>query len=187
MIIGVTGTIGAGKDTVLDYLVAKGFSKFSFSDLIREEARKRGYGMGRKSLEEFGDLIRKEHGDEAVFAGRILREINERGIKDAVAGGIRQPWEIREFRNKSDFFLIAVDADQKARFERTRNRGGSTDTDDLEEFREFDRREYEGKGSTHQQIKASMDMADFIVQNNGSYEELYKQVDDILKKLHWKA
>ena len=72
MIIGVTGTIGAGKESVVDYLVSKGFAYFSFSKLIREEAKQRGFGMDRQSLEDLGDLIRKENGDVGYFAKKIL-------------------------------------------------------------------------------------------------------------------
>ena len=52
MIIGVTGTIGAGKETVVQYLKKKGFEMFSFSRMIRQEALKRGYAMDRARLEK---------------------------------------------------------------------------------------------------------------------------------------
>lgn len=183
MIIGVTGTIGAGKDTVLDYLVKKGFTPFSFSVLIRQEADKMGYAMDRQSLENAGDELRKKHGDEPIFARKILAEIDRKKIKNSAVGGMRQPWEIEKFRKHGDFFLIAVDADQKIRFERTRERGGSTDTKDFEKFREFDEKEYHGSGSRHQQIKKSMDLADITIINDSSFDELYKKIDDFLEKI----
>ncbi|MBU0535710.1 MAG: AAA family ATPase [Nanoarchaeota archaeon] len=183
MIIGVTGTIGAGKDTVLDYLVNRGFARFSFSTLIREEADMRGFAMDRTSLETCGDQLRKEYGNSPIFANKILEEINEKGIKNAAVGGIRQPWEIEEFRKHKDFFLIAVDADQETRFKRTSKRGGATDAVNFEKFKFFDEREYNGDGDVHQQIKKTMDMADFVISNDGTIEELHNNVDKILKKI----
>lgn len=183
MIIGVTGTIGAGKETVVQYLKKKGFAIFSFSKMIRQEALKRGFAMDRASLEKVGDLIREEHGDEAIFAKLIMEKINKKRIKNASIDGIRQPWEIQEFRKHGDFVLIAVDANQKTRFERTRKRGKPSDQTDFEKFKFFDEKEYFGKGNTHQQIKKSMEMADFKIINNRTFEDLYRQIDEILKKI----
>ena len=42
MIIGVTSTICAGKDSVADYLIKKGFVHISFSDYLRAELKKQG-------------------------------------------------------------------------------------------------------------------------------------------------
>ncbi len=41
MILGITGTFAAGKDTVAEYLKTKGFSVFSLSDAIRDECAAR--------------------------------------------------------------------------------------------------------------------------------------------------
>lgn len=183
MIIGVTGTIGAGKETVVQYLKKKGFAQFSFSRMIRQEARKMGYGMDRPSLQKVGDLLREKYGDEGIFAKRIIEKIDKKGIKDAAIDGIRSPWEIDEFKKHNNFNLIAVDADQKLRFERTSRRGRPTDAGDFEEFKRLDEKEYYGKPGAHQQIKKSMDMADFHLENNGTFDELYSKIDEALEKI----
>ncbi|MBD3313489.1 AAA family ATPase, partial [Candidatus Woesearchaeota archaeon] len=183
MIIGITGTIGSGKDTVLDYLVNMGFARFSFSTLIREYAKEKGFAMDRQSLEDAGDALRNEHGNDPIFARKIIAEIDMKGIDKSAVGGIRQPWEIEEFRKHGDFYLIAVDADQRKRFERTSRRGGATDAVNFEQFKKFDEKEYNGEGSRHQQIKKTMELADFTITNNASYDDLYQQIDDILEKI----
>jgi dephospho-CoA kinase len=184
MIIGVTGTIGAGKETVVQYLKKKGFSQFSFSRMIRIEARKMGYGMDRPSLQKVGNLLREKYGDEGIFAKKIIDKIIKKKIENAAIDGIRSPWEINEFKKqRKDFYLIAVDAEQKKRFERTSKRGRPTDSNDFEDFRKHDVKEYFGEKGAHQQIKASMDMADFKLMNNGTYKELYAQIDDVLSKI----
>ncbi len=45
MIIGVTGKMGAGKDTFAVYLGKKGFIHISLSDIIRQEAVARGLSL----------------------------------------------------------------------------------------------------------------------------------------------
>ena len=184
MIIGVTGTIGAGKETVVQYLKKKGFSQFSFSRMIRVEARKRGYGMDRPSLQKVGNLLREKYGDEGIFAKRIIDKIIKKRIENAAIDGIRSPWEINEFKKqRKDFYLIAVDAEQKKRFERTSRRGKPTDSRDFEDFRKHDIKEYFGERGAHQQIKKSMEMADFRIINNMTFDDMYRQIDDILKKI----
>ncbi|MBR5146904.1 MAG: AAA family ATPase, partial [Bacteroidales bacterium] len=42
-IIGITGTIGAGKGTIVDYLVKeKGYVHYSVREFLAEEVKKRG-------------------------------------------------------------------------------------------------------------------------------------------------
>ena len=50
MIIGLTGSYGAGKDTVADYLKAKGFGYHSLSDILRGELVRSGQSITRESL-----------------------------------------------------------------------------------------------------------------------------------------
>jgi dephospho-CoA kinase len=40
-VIGLTGTIASGKGTLAEFLKGKGYSYFSLSDILREEATKR--------------------------------------------------------------------------------------------------------------------------------------------------
>jgi dephospho-CoA kinase len=50
MIIGLAGTIGSGKGTVVDYLKAKGFVQYSSSALLGELVCKRGQSKNTRLL-----------------------------------------------------------------------------------------------------------------------------------------
>lgn len=47
MIIGITGTFAAGKDTVADYLKEKGFEHFSLGEELTDIANERGLAVSR--------------------------------------------------------------------------------------------------------------------------------------------
>lgn len=59
MIIGITGTNGAGKGTVVEHLTQKGFSHFSVRDFIIEEIVRRGMPVNRDSANIVGNDLRK--------------------------------------------------------------------------------------------------------------------------------
>jgi len=71
-IIGITGTHGAGKGAIVDYLISKGFAHFSARDLIMEEIRRRGMPEDRNSTHVVANALRAEHGPDGVCRRRTL-------------------------------------------------------------------------------------------------------------------
>ena len=178
MIIGLTGTICSGKGTVADYLKEKGFQYFSYSGLIREEAKKLGLSDTRESLQQLANDLRKKKG-EGILSINIL----ERKSSDVfIADGIRNTEEVRVLGKEKDFFLIGIDAPQKLRFKRllTRNRPGDPTT--FEEFKRIDETENKGIASG-QEINECLKMADFLITNDGTLEAVKDNVDQILSEI----
>ena len=180
MIIGLTSFIGAGKTTVCDYLVEKGFVFYSLSDILREEVKSRGQGITRERLQKVGNELRKKYGS-AVLAKRILEKL-EQG-KDYVIDSIRNPAEIEELRKRKDFALVFVDAPIKLRFDRTKARKRESDPMTLEDFKKAEQRELESKDSANQQLLKCREMADFVVHNDSTLENLYKKIDELIRGL----
>ena len=64
MIIGITGTLGAGKTTVAIYLESKGFIYRSVRSFITEEVHRRSIAVTRDTLVQVGNEIRAQHGPQ---------------------------------------------------------------------------------------------------------------------------
>lgn len=178
MIIGLTGTFAAGKDTVAEHLMTKGFEHHSTGDQIREIAEQRKIKQNRDVLRELGNELRDKFGSEYL----CRRIIEEKAKTDKVViSGIRQPGEIEYLRTLGNFHLIAVDAPIEMRFERMKLRNREGDPKTLEELVEKERKEMESAGANAQRIHECMQMADSLVINDGDKEALDKKTDEILK------
>jgi len=67
MILGITGTDGAGKGTVVDYLVKeKGFALYHARTLLIEEIEKRGLPIDRKHMRLVANDLRAQYGNDYI-------------------------------------------------------------------------------------------------------------------------
>ena len=181
MIIGITGTIGAGKGTVVEYLDHKGFTHCSVRDFLRAELALRGLVHDRDAMFALANELRQSHGP-AYIMEQLYADAIESG-KDAVIESIRNVGEVAYLKSKPGFHLIAVDADRKTRYERAILRGSSTDTISYEKFCEQEDAESTGTDPWMQNLPACMKEAEVVFHNDGTFEELRQQVDAYLDKI----
>jgi len=180
MIIGLTSFIGAGKTSICDYLVKKGFIFYSLSDIIREELKAKGKEITRDNLQATGNELRKKHGN-SVLADKTLEKIEEG--KNHIIDSIRNPAEIKALRKRKDFTLVFIDAPIKIRFNRIIDRKREKDPITFEDFKKVEEKELESSDSASQQLVKCREMANFIIHNDSSFEELYKKIDELLEGL----
>jgi dCMP deaminase len=180
MIIGLTGKNGAGKTEVSQYLVSRGFEFYSLSDEIRHEVRKRGAEITRETLTEVGNELRGRFGG-GVLAERILARLGQ--DRNYVVDSIRNPMEVDVLRRRKDFVLVAVDANQMARFERSRLRGREGAPASFEQFVREEERELQSADPVCQQLIATRHMADVILNNDGTVAELHRKLEEIMPAL----
>lgn len=182
MIIGLTSFLGAGKTSVCDYLVKKGFIFYSLSDAIRDEVKSRGLEITREILQDVGNELRRKHGN-SVLADKILEKIEQEPDKNYIIDSIRNPAEIEALRKRKDFSLVFVDAPIEVRFKRIKARKREKDPATLEEFKKAEERELESQDSANQQLLKCREMSDFVIHNDSTLEALYKKVDELLEGL----
>ena len=177
MVIGLTSRNAAGKDKVADYLVERrGFSYFSLSDILRTELNRRKVPITRENLIETGNALREKLGPGAL--AELALEALEK-VEQAVVVSIRNPGEVEVLRRREDFILVGVDAPLELRYQRARARGRPEDPRSLEEFVAQERAEL--KGAAHQQqLDACFAMSDRVLTNDGTLEELYRKVEELL-------
>lgn len=185
MMLGITGTIGAGKGVVVDYLVKeKGFTHYSVREAITEEILRRGLPVNRPNLNEVATDLRRKHGP-MHFGSIFHAHAKEHGITDYIIESIRNPKEAERIKERGGFILV-VDADEHTRYERVKGRGSATDDITFEEFQAQEAREMtteDPSDPSFMDIAAVMSMADATVMNDGTLEELHAKVDEALAAL----
>ncbi|MFP4524601.1 MAG: deaminase [Candidatus Woesearchaeota archaeon] len=179
MIVGVTGYLAAGKDTVVEYLMEQGFKHLSLSDILREELKSRKKQVTRKNLQELGNDLRKRFGP-GYLAQRALLTINDE--EDWVISSIGTPGEVEVLRKNPKFRLIFVDAPQKTRFRRMKARKREQDPTTFKEFKKHEAKEARGGGEHYRAFDETKRRADVVIINDKTLKELYKKVAKALYK-----
>jgi len=180
MILGITGTIGAGKGTVVEYLVQKGFEHHSVREFLLEEIRARGLPEHRGSMRDVANELRQKHHPAHVI--ETLHGRAQEGGKDSIVESVRTVGEA-EFLKAAGASIIAIDADRQARYDRVVTRGSSTDQISFEQFVIEEDREMASSEHWDMNVFGVMKMADFTIENNGTEEELHAKIEAILAKV----
>jgi len=183
-IIGVVGQIASGKGILVKYLIEKlGFISYSLSSAVHREIEKKGIKKyTRQMLQDMGDELRREFGDE-VLAQRIIKAINEKKKDKIVIEGIRNPGEIEFLRNNSNFILIGVKANRQLRFKRLLFRDKKWDPKTYNDFVKVDRRDLGvGQNKSGQQVGKCLAYCDYVLKNNkdlGDFEKKIKKLNNM--------
>jgi dephospho-CoA kinase len=181
-IIGITGTLGAGKGTIVDYLVKnKGFAHYSVRAYLIDEIELRGMPVNRDSMVTVANELRAKHGSSYII--EELYNNAEKHQQDCVIESIRTAGEAESLSSKGNFCLIAVDADPEIRYNRISIRASETDHISYETFLENEKREFTSDDVNKQNLKKCIEMADYVVSNNSDQENLYRQIEEILNKI----
>jgi len=179
MIVGVTGFFAAGKDSFAEILVRRGFKHISLSDIIRAEIRRRGAEITIPRLTEVGNELRRDFGPQ-VLAERALEVLPAQG--DAVVTSIRHGSEVQTLRSRRSFVMVFVDAPIQLRYERNVRRGRGGDPMTVEEFVAAEHTQMRSDDPDSQQLSVCKNMADFIILNDGSFQEFEEKTDQVLKQ-----
>lgn len=182
IIIGITGTLGAGKGEIVNYLVnEKGFVHFSVSDYLKEEINKRKLPINRESMRIVANEIRTKYG--AGFIVDFLYKKAKTTNKNSIIESIRTLGEVNTLKEKGNFYLFAVNADPKIRFERIKKRESEKDNVNFKEFINAERKEMNSTDPSKQNLKECIKNANYKFDNNGTFENLHQQVDKTLQEI----
>jgi dCMP deaminase len=181
-VIGVTGYLGSGKDTVADNLKENYHFEFiSLSDFLREDLKREGKESTRENLQAIGNELCTRLG-AGILAERAIAKIEEG--KNYAITSIGRVAEIEAFRRIKGFKLIFVDAPAKLRYERQMKRGRLEDkTLTLAKFLKNEQIESKGNNARFREFDNLKKKADYLLNNNSTKDALYLKVAGIIKTL----
>jgi len=181
MIIWITGTLWAGKWTIVDYLVKnKWFVHFSVREYLIQEIKKRGMPVNRDSMVEVANDLRAKYGPSYIVED-LYKQAKETG-KDCIIESIRAEWEALALKWKDKFLLFSIDADPKIRYDRVVLRWSETDKISYDEFIMNEQREMENTDPTKQNLSKCIALSDYVFTNNGTLEQLHDQIKQVIKQ-----
>jgi dephospho-CoA kinase len=179
MILGITGSFGAGKGAVVDYLVQeKGFVHFAARTFLIEEIQKRELPVNRDTMASIANELRAEHGPTYVME-ELLKEAEASG-KDAVIESLRAKAEVAYIQQEGGI-VLGVDATPEIRFARVIKRASETDHVTYEKWVEQEKKEMNPSDPNKQDIFGALKLSDVIIENDGTIEELYQKIDEFLE------
>lgn len=179
IILGLAGEIASGKGTAAKYVVERyAGGTHRFSTVLRDILERIYLEENRENMQKMSTVLREN------FFGDILSMIIAKDVaKDErpviAIDGVRRMADITYLRKLDGFKLVYIDAAMEKRYERIVQRGENADDNrkTFEEFKKDHQREAE------LQIRDLKGKADFVVDNNGGFEDLYRQIDGIIQKL----
>ena len=181
-IIGITGTLGAGKGTIVDYLTTHhGFVHFSVRGYLINVIKATGKEVNRDSLTHTANELRAQN-SPSFIAEQLYEEAIKSG-ENCIIESIRNVGEVTALKSKGNFQLFSVDTDRKIRYERILLRGSETDKVSYETFSSNEEREMTSTDPNKQNLSACMALADYTFTNNGTFDELYLQLDRVIEKI----
>lgn len=170
-VIAVVGPIASGKGALINLLKEKGYQDLSLSDVVREKAHEWGLPLTRKNLQDVGDKLRRSFGP-SLLAELATQEIKKYPEKKYVIDSVRNSAEVAYLKKEFGAFVIGITASADKRFQLMQIRGREWDPKTREEFDKLEERDRGvGQESFGQQVERCLQMADIVVDNNGTLEE----------------
>ncbi len=179
IIIGVAGEVASGKDTVGKYIAEKYQAlALRFSQVLRDILDRMNLEQSQENMGRLSMHLRKAFGEDILSKGLIVEAA--KSDKDiVVVDGVRRLPDIMQMQASEGFYFIYVEASPEKRYERLTQRHQNSD-DSGKTLVQFEK---DALLEAESQIRDLKEHADFVVNNDGTLEELQKQIDDIVTKI----
>lgn len=184
IVIGLAGSIASGKDTVADYVASKysGLS-VSFSQPLRDILNRIFLPINRINMSKLAQSLVDTYGGD-VLSRTIAEEIKVNPKEIFVLPNIRRESDYTHMENDEslNFILVGLNTDMKTCYDRLIKRDQNVD-DKGKTWEEFQK---DLQLSTEVGISNLTKKAGYQLDNNGTKEELYSQVDKLIAELQAK-
>lgn len=178
IILGLAGEIASGKGTTAKYICEKYLgSTHRFSTALRDVAQRMYLEENRENLQKISTIFRENFFDD-ILSAVIAKDVANDKCEIIAIDGVRRMADISYLQKIPGFKLVYIEAGMNNRYKRITTRGENVD-DNIKTFEEFEK---DHQREAELQIKDLKSKANFVVDNNGNFDELYKQIDLIIKK-----
>jgi len=178
LILGFVGLPASGKGTSAEYCQKKyGASTYRFSTMLFDLLNRIYLETNRDNLIKMSEAIRGTFGEDTM--AKVMAKDAESDTNNLIViDGIRRMADIEYLSKLPNFILIEIFAEPRVRYERLIKRSEKPDdqTKTFEQFME------DHKRSTEMSIPEVASHATEHIDNNGSVEELHKNLDNLVKK-----
>lgn len=182
IILGVSGEIASGKDTVGKYLAEKyGALSLRFSQPLRDTLDRLHMEQSRENMATFSIHLRRAFGED-ILSKVLLSDAEKSKENFVVVDGVRRLPDIIHMETSEHFYFAYIEASSEKRYERLIQRRQNSD-DATKTPVQFEK---DAKLETELQISGLKERADFVINNDGTLEELYAQIDKMMEKLQSK-
>ncbi|VVB54303.1 Dephospho-CoA kinase [uncultured archaeon] len=176
VVVGITGPIAAGKGEICSYLSERySASTHRFSDVLSDVLVRLHRPIVRKDLQGLGAALRGAFGDD-VLVKALKEDVAKDDAPVVIVDGVRYKSEADMVKEVGGF-LIFVTAPQNLRWKRASSRGSRGEASiSFDDFKASERRE------TELGIAGLESVADAVIVNDGSLDDLKGKVDGVLKR-----
>lgn len=179
VVLAIVGLPGAGKTVASNYIQkVTGWPKIYFGQIVLDEIAKRNLHPGEASERMVRENLRKQYGMGAL-AELSLPKIRKAFSSSSVLVESLYSWEEYCIMKESfgdSFITVAIFASPKTRIERLKKRPQRPLS-----RQEVISRDYSQIEKLHQ--AGPIARSDFTIINEGTFQEFYDHIDDILKKI----
>jgi dephospho-CoA kinase len=179
LILGFVGKLASGKEVCQKYISQKYNSdSFRFSTALRDILNRLYLPISRENMQDLSLDLRNRFGGH-ILAQVIAQDVQNSAKEVVIVDGIRRLDDLVSLKNLPNFYLISIDAQPEIRYERMKLRN-ENDGDAAKSYEQFLE---DGNREAELQIPETMTSAKFHLDNNGNLENLYQQIDKILKEI----
>lgn len=179
IILGFVGDLAGGKGTICKYLKEKyGVNSYRYSTMLRDVLNRLYIPESRENLQLISKILRENFGQD-LLSKVIADDVAHDPAKLVAVEGIRRPTDITYLEKMPGFNLIYITAEAKTRWERLVKRAENPG-DSEKTFETFLKDE---QAEADKLIKELGTKAQYKIDNNGSFEEFYNQMENILKTI----
>lgn len=178
LIIGITGEMGSGKGTIAKHVMLehKG-NVHKFSTMLRDVLDRLYLEQSRDNLQALSTMLRKNFGEDIMAKGMYHDAENDES-ELVVVDGVRRMSDITYLKELPHFKLVYIEADMQNRFERIVKR--AENPGDAEKTFEDFKKAHDDESEI--QIRDLKNYANYIINNDGTFPELYDKVNEIIKE-----